>query len=135
MKINEVIVEGTTTGQGTHARGDMQDISDEAKAAIPNAQTYPDLNQSTGSAYLNYRMGIALAGAPTYPTKMAADNWIGGDPLLSTYTDVEQEIVNAAALQVGAGKAEKWSNKRSQEIPTTHKTSPVAKPKKNRYGV
>jgi hypothetical protein len=66
---------------------------------------------------------------------MEADNWIGGDPLLSTYTDVEQEIVNAAALQVGAGKAEKWSNKRSQEIPTTHKTSPIAKPKKNRYGV
>jgi hypothetical protein len=135
MKINEVIVEGITTAQGTHARGHTEPISDEAKAAIPNAQTYHDLNQRTGSAYLNYRMGIALAGAPTYPTKMAADNWIGGDPLLSTYTDVEQEIVNAAALQVGAGKAEKWSNKRSQEIPTTHKTSPVAKPKKNRYGV
>jgi len=135
MKINEIIAEGTTTAQGTHAKGHTEPISDEHKAALQNAATYPDLNQSTGSAYFNYRMGIALAGAPTYPTKMAADNWIGGDPLLSTYTDVEQEIVNAAALQVGAGKAQKWSNKRSEEIASTHKQSPIAKPKKNKYGI
>jgi hypothetical protein len=61
----------------------MQDIHPTAKAAVKNATTYASMNSSTGSAYLNYRMGIALAGAPTYPTKMEADNWIGGDPLLS----------------------------------------------------
>ena len=90
MKIHEIISEGA-----------MQPIKDEAKAAMMNAQTFPALNQSTGSAYMNYRMGIALAGAPTYPTKMEADNWIGGDPLLSTYTEVEQEMINAAAKAVG----------------------------------
>ena len=135
MKINEIISEGITTAQGTHAQGDTYKIGDEAKAALQNAQTHPNLNQSTGSAYLNYRMGIALAGAPDYPTKMAADTWIGGDPLISTYTDVEQDIVNAAAAQVGAGKAQKWSNKRSEEVPSVNKTSPVAKKKKNKYGV
>jgi len=135
MKINEIINEGTTTGNGTHARGDMQPINDEAKAALQNAQTFPNLNQSTGSSYMNYRMGLALAGAPDYPTKAEADNWIGGDPLLTAYTEVEQEMVNAAAMQVGAGKGQKWSNKRSEEIPSTHKVSPVAKPKKNKYGV
>lgn len=135
MKINEIINEGTTTGNGTHARGDMQPIGDEAKAALQNAQTFPNLNQSTGSSYMNYRMGLALAGAPNYPTKMEADNWIGGDPLLTTYTDVEQEMVNAAAMQVGAGRAQKWSNQRSQEISGINKQSIVAKKKKNKYGV
>ena len=134
MKIREIITE-TTTAQGTHAAGETQPIGDEAKAAMQNAQTFPNLNQSTGSAYLNYRMGLALAGAPTYPTKMAADNWIGGDPLLSTYTEAEQEIVNAAAQQVGAGTSQKWSNKRSEEIAGINKQSIVAAPKKNKYGV
>ena len=135
MKINEIIVEGTMTANGTHAKGGTLPINDEAKAALQNAQTHPNLNQSTGSAYMNYRMGIALAGAPNYPTKMEADTWIGGDPLISTYTEAEQEMVNAAAAQVGAGRAEKWSNKRSEEIPSVNKTSVVAKPKKNKYGV
>ena len=71
----------------------------------------------------------------TFPTKMEADNWIGGDPLLSTYTEVEQEMINAAAKAVGAGVGQKWSGDRSKEIPTTYKQSPVAKPKKNKYGV
>ena len=135
MKIRDIIQEGTTTAQGTQARGEMQEISDEVKAAMPNAQTFPNLNQSTGSAYMNYRMGIALAGAPTFPTKMEADNWIGGDPLISTYSEEEMKIINAAAKQVGSGHAQKWSGKRSQEVADVNKTSVVAKPKKNKYGV
>jgi len=127
MKIKDIIVE-----QG---HGGMKPIEGEHESAMTNAQTFPSMNQSTGSAYMGYRMGIALAGAPDYPTKMAADNWIGGDPLLAPYTDVEQDMVNAAAKAVGGGPSQKWSGKRSQEIPTTYKQSPVAKPKKNKYGV
>ncbi len=104
---------------------------------MKNALTIPDLNMSTGKggAYMNYRMGIAMAGAPTYPTEMEADNWIGGDPLLSTYTDEEFEIIKAAAKQVGAGTIQNWSGNRSKETADTNKTSPVAKTKKNKYGV
>ena len=134
MKIKDIIVEDSDH-VGDSGSGGMQPIQDEVKAAMMNAQTFTDMNQSTGSAYLGYRMGIALAGAPTYPTKMEADNWIGGDPLLSTYTEVEQEMVNAAAKAVGGGKSQKWSGKRSQEIPTTYKVSPTAPKKKNKYGV
>lgn len=134
MKIKDIINEDSDA-VGDSGSGGMKKIEPEAKAALQNAQTFPSMNQSTGSAYMNYRMGIAMAGAPDYPTKMEADNWIGGDPLLSTYTDVEQDMVNAAAKAVGGGKAQKWSNSRSQEIPTTNKQSIVAKPKKNKYGV
>ena len=111
----------------------MQKMADDQKAAMQNVSTFPSLNLGTGSAYMNYRFGLAMAGAPDYPTK--ADNFIAGDPLLSTYTEAEMEIINMAAQQVGAGKPQKWSNSRSQEMNNVHKTSPIAKPKKNRYGV
>jgi hypothetical protein len=127
MRAKEFIVE-----QG---HGGMKKIDPTYKAGLKNAMTFPSMNQSTGSAYLGWRMGIALAGAPDYPTKMEADNWIGGDPLLSTYTDEEMEMVKAAAKAIGGGVPENWSGKRSQELPDTQKTSPVAKPKRNKYGV
>ena len=135
MKIKDIIKEDFDSVETDDPHGGMQDIKNDAEAAMTNAQTFPSMNQSTGSAYLGYRMGIALAGAPDYPTKMAADNWIGGDPLLAPYTDVEQDMVNAAAKAVGGGASQKWSGSRSKEIPTTYKQSPVAPKKKNKYGV
>jgi hypothetical protein len=127
MKVLEIITEA--------GKGGMKKINKTQKAAMKNAMTLPALNMNSGSMYLNYRMGVALAGAPDFPTKMAADNWIGGDPLLSTYTDEEFEMVKAAARQVGAGAIQNWSGKRSEEVADVNKTSPVAKPKKNKYGV
>lgn len=113
----------------------MQKIDPTQKAAMTNATTLPALNQSHGSAYTGWRFGLALAGAPDYPTKAAADSWIGGDPLLEPYTDVEFDMVKKAAQQVGAGTIQNWSGKRSQEMADVNKTSTVAKPKKNKYGV
>ena len=124
MRANEFITEAG-----------MKKISKDQKAAMKNAMTLPALNMNSGSMYLNYRMGVALAGAPDFPTKMEADNWIGGDPLLSTYTEEEFEMVKAAAKQVGAGTIQNLSGKRSEEVADVNKASPVAKRKKNKYGV
>ncbi len=126
------VAEGSS---GKIGKGGTRPIDKEKKAAMKNATTLPGLNMATGSMYKNYRMGIALAGAPTFPTKIEADNWIGGDPLISSYTEEEYEMVKAAAKQVGAGKLQNWSGDRSKEIADVNKTSPVAKPKKNKYGV
>jgi len=115
--------------------GGTQKMHGHHKAAIKNATTFPSMNQSTGSAYMGYRMGIALAGAPDYPTKIEADNWIGGDPLLAPYTEEENDMINAAAKQVGGGKRQTWSNNRSLETADVNKTSAVAKIKKNKYGI
>ena len=135
MRAHQFVKEGTTTGQGTKAKGHTEPPDKTYKASMKNMSTMPDQNSSSGSAYLNYRMGIAMAGAPNYPTKMAADSWLGGDPLISTYTEEEFEMVKAAALQVGGGKIENWSGNRSKEMADTQKTSAVAKIKKNKYGV
>ena len=112
---------------------DKHSIPKDQKAAIRGAVTTPKGNMSTGSASLNYRMGIALAGAQEFPTKKTND--INGDPLFSTYTDEELEIINYAAKQVGGGKIKKISSNRSTEISNTNVVSPVAKPKRNKYGV
>lgn len=127
MKVLEIITEA--------GKGGMKKIDKTQKAAMKNATTLPDLNMATGSMYMNYRMGIALAGAPTFPTKIEADNWIGGDPLISSYTEEEFEMVKAAAKQVGAGTIQNWSGNRSKEVADVNKTSTVAKPKRNKYGV
>ena len=129
------VAEGTTTGQGTKAKGHTAKLEKSMKASMKNMSTMPDQNQSSGSAYLGYRMGLALAGAPTFPTEMAADSWLGGDPLISTYSDEEFEMVKAAAKQVGGGRIQNWSGNRSKETADVNKTSAVAKPKKNKYGV
>jgi len=135
MRAREFINEGTTNAQGNKAKGHTDKMTSDQKASMMNATTMPHLNQSTGSAYLNYRMGLALAGAPDYPTKAAADSWIGGDPLLSTYTQEEWDMIVAASKQVGGGTIENWSGKRSQEVADVNKASPVAKIKRNKYGV
>jgi hypothetical protein len=106
-------------------KGPMKKIDATKKAAMKDVSTLPGLNMNSGSMYTNYRMAVALAGAPNFPTKMEADNWIGGDPLMSPYTDVEMDMVKAAAQVVGGGKIQNWSGKRSEELPTTQKVSPV----------
>lgn len=134
MRAKEFISENTN-GQGINTKGHMEKMTADQKAAMKNATTLPDQNSSTGSSYLNYRMGIALAGAPTYPTKMPGDTWIAGDPLLCPYTEVEFEMIKKAAAQIGGGKIENWSGDRSKETGDVNKTSPLAKTKRNRYGV
>jgi hypothetical protein len=64
-----------------------------------------------------------MAGAPDYPTPPVGP--MAGDPLLSTYTDVELEIINTAAKTIGAGRVKKVSDNRSTEMSNTNTKSPV----------
>jgi hypothetical protein len=85
----------------------------------------PDISQTKqgGSPYTQWRFGIAMAGAPDYPTPSAGA--FAGDPLLATYTDTDLEIINAAAKSVGAGRVSKLTDNRSTEAEYVHKVSPV----------
>lgn len=85
----------------------------------------PDISQTKqgGSPYTQWRFGIAMAGAPDFPTPPAGA--FAGDPLLATYTDVDLVIINAAAKSVGAGRVTKLTDNRSTEADYVHKTSPV----------
>ena len=95
------------------------------RSALKGAISMPDISQTKqgGSPYTQWRFGIAMAGAPDYPTPPAGA--FAGDPLLATYSDVDLEKVNAAAKAVGAGEVKKLTDNRSTEADYVHKVSPV----------
>jgi hypothetical protein len=95
------------------------------KSAIKGAISMPDISQTKqgGSPYTQWRFGIAMAGAPDFPTPPAGA--FAGDPLLATYTDEDLKIINAAAKSVGAGEVKKLTDNRSTEAEHVHKVSPV----------
>ena len=128
MKIKDIITEADH-----HAN--FKDLPDDQVAALKGAVSIPGIsqNKSNGSPYAQYRFGLALAGAPDFPTKAAGA--VAGDPLLCTYTDEELAMINHAADQVGAGHVRRLTNNRSEELSNTGKTSPVPTRKKNKYGV
>jgi hypothetical protein len=128
MKIKEVIVED-------NKRADFSNLEADQQASIRSAISLPgiSINHPNGSPYTAYRFGLAMAGAPDFPTKAAGA--IAGDPLLSCYTDQELEIINSAAKMVGAGKVKRLSSNRSEELSNTNKQSPMPAKRKNKYGV
>jgi hypothetical protein len=113
--------------------GGVKKLSKTATSSIKGAITTPAANNNAGDSYKSYRFGLALAGAPEFPTKAVND--IGGDPLLTTYTDEEWEMVKFAGKQTDVGPLKRLSSNRSVELDDTYKTSPVAKIKKNKYGI
>lgn len=94
-------------------------------SAIKGAVSMPDISQNKqgGSPYTQWRFSIAMAGAPDFPTAPAGA--FAGDPMLATYTDVDMDIINAAAKFVGAGKINKLTDNRSTEADHVHRESPV----------
>lgn len=85
----------------------------------------PDISQTKqgGSPYTQWRFGIAMAGAPDYPTPPAGA--FAGDPLLACYSDVDMDIINSAAKSVGAGRVNKLTDNRSTEADYVNRTSPI----------
>jgi hypothetical protein len=95
-------------------------------SSLKGALSMPDIsiNKSNGNPYAAYRFGIAMAGSPDYDTEAAGA--FAGDPLLTTYTDHDYNIIQSAAKMVGAGKIKHITNNRSEEHEDTNKISPVA---------
>jgi hypothetical protein len=118
MKINEIILEGSDPSSG----GTTKPISKTQAVGLSNALTSPDLNMNSGSQYLNYRFGIALAGSPDQT--MDKDNYIAGDPFYAPYADEELETLYHAAKQIGITFDNNWASNKT-ELDTVNKTSPI----------
>ena len=113
MRAREFVIEGGTKKMHHHH-----------KSAMLNITTFKNQNMNSGNQYMNYRMGIALAGAPDYPTH--AETYIAGDPLYAPYTEIEMVMVNFAAEQIGDDSKRTWSDKNSRESEGTNTVSPVS---------
>jgi hypothetical protein len=124
MRAKEFISEAKY-GTAADIRANPKKLAKSHYSAIKGAVSMPDISQNkqSGSPYMQWRFGIAMAGAPDFPTPPAGA--FAGDPLLATYTDVDLEIINAAAESVGAGAVNKLTDNRSTEPDYVHKTSPV----------
>lgn len=124
MRAKEFINE-TKYGTASDTPANSKLLDKSAHSAIKGAISMPDisLNKQGGSPYLQWRFGIAMAGAPDVKTEPAGA--MAGDPLLATYTDVELNIINKAAKMVGAGEVKKLTDNRSTEHPDVYKTSPI----------
>lgn len=117
MKINEIVSEsklrkGTSNG-------------------LPNVQTYPLLDNNA-NPYLAYRFGVELATSPDNDIDRYGP--IGTEFTTIGYSAADEEIINHAAKKFGL-KRTTHGGKGSVELDSVSKASPVAAPKRNKYGV
>lgn len=105
-----------------------------ARESLPNLTSSSALDNNN-HPYLAYRFGVALAPSPDCEDLYAAGP-TGSDFAMIDYTDVDEEIRLAAAKKMGI-KFDRGTGRGSKELSDTiiNKTSPVATPKKNKYGV
>lgn len=127
MKIREIIVE--------NHNGEIPSAGHEASVGL---HIYDEGNGSTWTSdYKQYRLGLALACTDgTSIPKMDQESWIGKKKSTHPYTKLEAEMLKKAYLAVGANYEDKnKGDLHSLELPDVNKISPIAKPKKNQYGV
>jgi hypothetical protein len=124
MRAREFVTE-TKFGKAADVPASGKKLPKSHSSGIKGAISMPDIssNKQGGSPYTQWRFGIAMAGAPDYPTPPAGA--FAGDPLLATYSDADLDIINSAAKSVGAGEVKKITDNRSTEADYVNKTSPV----------
>jgi len=130
MKVFELLKEdnesGSTGGRSSKKSSALHPVH---KSALKDLTTYPEL---PGWYYDMYRFGVDMAGSPD--GEMNRTSATANQLTTLAYTDVDAEIINRSKKNMGL-KGKTLTSKDSQELADTNKTSPVAKPKKNKYGV
>jgi len=124
MKINEILTEG---GTGS--------LTTAVARAMPTTWVLPDLPSQ--DPYLQYRMGMAMANARNNQPIDTASAF-GENMTVVAYTEADNETVELALNQMGSEftkSAKTISSKKSEEAIDVSKNSPVAKLKKNKWGV
>ena len=121
MKISEVV---------TEAKGKQQ-LRKATTNSLSNVQSYPYLDNAN-HPYTAYRFGVALAKSPSEVDHLEGP--IGTEFTTIGYSDADQEIIDHTCKEFGL-PVRKHSTKGSVEVDSTNKASPVAKPKRNKYGV
>jgi hypothetical protein len=121
MKISEIV---------TEAKG-REKLRKTTTNSLSNIQSYPYLDNAN-HPYTAYRFGVALAKSPSDVNHLEGP--IGTEFTTIGYSDADQKIIDHTRKEFGL-PVRKHSTKGSVEVDSINKTSPVAKPKKNKYGV
>lgn len=125
MKIIEIICE---TKQGKLTKRQQQ--------SSKGINVYNDA-QKANTDYVGFKLGQAMASTDGKEVpEIDAQSWYGKKKTVHPYTPEEQEKFEKAAKAVGANfKDLNKGDLESKELDSTNTVSPVAKPKKNKYGV
>lgn len=111
-------------------------ISKRQQQATVGLNTFGD-SEHMNADYTQYRLGLAVAMADgKNPIPDVGKTWHGKRKTTHPYTQEEQDMLKDAYKAVGASHKDlNKGNMKSMELDSTYKVSPVAKPKKNKYGV
>ncbi len=104
-------------------------LSKTLRNAGPYAKQYDDIDQYYGM----YRFGIAMAKSPDDPGY--SEGPAKDIPAVWMYSSGEEEIVNRAEKNQGIKGRVIIQKGPSEENKSINTVSPVATPKKNKYGV
>jgi hypothetical protein len=96
----------------------------------PMNTTYAFPTMPSSNAYAAYRFGLAMADH----TINYAQGPTGNSAVITAYTPEEEEIIRGGTRQTGH-KGKIVANRGSDEPSDTKSQSPVAKAKKNKYGI
>lgn len=119
-----------------------QSLAQDVAYALPATYVIPALQNQ--DPYKQYRFGVAIAKAKgqvkdendPYHEYQPESTW-GENQIVVSYSNTIDEYIDAALKEIGLSPSDKRliSTDKSEENPTVNKVSPVAKPKRNRYGV
>lgn len=123
----------------------VYDIITEVKQPKPSkrqSQSTRGMNiygdaEKANSDYVAFKLGQAMAGTDgKSKPDIDGKSWHGKKKTIYPYTKEEQAMFVQAAKVVGADYEDlNRGDMESRELDTTNKVSPVAQPKKNKYGV
>ncbi len=127
MKVNEIIIE---------AKIKQAKMTKRQNQSTRGVHTFGDAERAN-SDYVQFRVGMAAASTDgkTKPN-IDAKSWIGKRKAAFPYTKEEVDILKMAYQAAGANYEDlNHGDLHSEELESTNKVSPVAKPKRNKYGV
>ena len=105
-----------------------RELSTRVSDTLPLGKYYPDMPSS--DPYQAYRFSLAMADHTLNHAEGPASN----AALIFAYTKGEEEIIKGGEAQTGK-KSKVLTDGGSVEPDSTNKQSPVAKPKRNKYGI
>lgn len=125
MKIKEVILENSPAK-----------ISKRLQQSTVGLNLFRDTEFADRIYELNRVMMAAAMADGTNPLQIDHESWAGRHDVAAPYTKEEQQILKQAFAAVGSWHRDlNKGDLRSQELDSTNKKSPIAKYKKNKFGI
>jgi len=130
MRIKELLVE-----YKAKASGSSNPVSADADAALPGVFVQRQLRNT--DPYMQYRLGMAIAVARAEQAghvDFEQESPWAENLAIVMFTDEDEETIKLASKLMGV-KPTRITDNASREVKGTDTSSPVAKIKKNKYGV